>query len=113
MISPANVKKIITCTGGHADWTPPWLQRSDDVTNVADGVDGVRKAVRRQIKRGVDWVKVMNSGGAPDPENSQEFTQDPAGTWDMLREGAARASVLAEETMVSVREAIGLPALYK
>jgi len=68
--------QIITCTGGHADWTPPWLQRTDDVTNVADGVEGIRQAVRRQVKMGTDWVKVMNSGGAPDPWNEQEFTDD-------------------------------------
>jgi len=31
----------------------------------------------------------------------------------MLRDGAARASLLAEETMVDVRAAVGLPALQK
>jgi len=43
----------------------------------------------------------------------REFEKRPRGTWDMLRAGAERASVIAEETMTSVREAVGLPAIRR
>ncbi|MBW2618633.1 MAG: amidohydrolase family protein, partial [Deltaproteobacteria bacterium] len=55
--------QLLTTTGGHADFMPLWLNRSDDVVNVADGVDGVLKAVRRQVKMRTDWVKFFATGG--------------------------------------------------
>ena len=55
----------------------------------------------------------MNAYFAPLREKRRVFEKDPEGTWDMLRDGAARASLLAEETMVDVRAAVGLPALQK
>lgn len=45
--------RALTITGGHA-W--PWLGE-------ADGVDGVRKAVRQLCKEGADLIKVMTTGG--------------------------------------------------
>ncbi len=51
----------------------------------------------------------MNAYFAPLRERRRGFEQNPAATWDMLRDGAKRASVIAEETMVSVRKSIGLP----
>ena len=44
----------VTITGGHM-----WQMGSE-----ADGVDGVRAAVRRLIKRGADWIKVPATGGS-------------------------------------------------
>ena len=43
----------VTVTGGHFWWC----------NEEADGVDGVRKAVRRLIKDGADHIKIMASGG--------------------------------------------------
>lgn len=41
----------------------------------ADGVDGVSRAVRDQIKRGADWIKIYADGGwGPDGENEPTFT---------------------------------------
>lgn len=109
---------------------PARQRRSDpgnpDVCNVfsmhkiftpAEKVAEIDTECRRAGIGCVDCKKIlaanMNAYFAPIREKRQVFAQDPAGTWDMLREGAARASVIAEETMVSVREAIGLPALHK
>lgn len=72
--------QMITATGGHADLMPLWLERTDDVTNVADGVDGVLKAVRRQVKMHVDWVKFFATGGIMDPYDEQEFTDEEMAT---------------------------------
>ena len=44
----------VTMTGGHC-----WMMGSQ-----ADGVDGVRKEVRRLIHLGADYIKVMTSGGS-------------------------------------------------
>ncbi|MBP9676609.1 MAG: tryptophan--tRNA ligase [Anaerolineaceae bacterium] len=53
----------------------------------------------------------MNAYFAPLREKRRSLEQDPDGTWEILQAGAARASVLAEETMEEVRAAVGLPAL--
>lgn len=66
--------QALTCTGGHVDLMPLWLNRTDDVTNVADGVEGVLRAVRRQVKMGVDWVKLFATGGVMNPYDQQEIT---------------------------------------
>ncbi len=47
----------ITITGGHC-----WFMHGE-----ADGVEGVRVAVRQRHKAGVDWIKVMASGGNMTP----------------------------------------------
>jgi imidazolonepropionase-like amidohydrolase len=44
---------------------------------VADGIDGVRKAVREQMRQGADHVKIMMSGGVAspyDPLDSLQFS---------------------------------------
>ena len=42
----------------------------------ADGVDGVARAVRDQIKHGADWIKLYADGGwGPDGETEPTFTQ--------------------------------------
>jgi imidazolonepropionase-like amidohydrolase len=43
----------LSITGGHAFWMG---------TREADGVDGVRHAVREEIRDGATWIKVMASG---------------------------------------------------
>jgi len=65
--------KFLTTTGGHVDLMPPWAQRTDDESNVADGVDGVVRAVREQCKLKTDWIKFYATGGVMDPEDKQEF----------------------------------------
>jgi len=57
----------ISVTGGHADLNPlaPDVPMQP-LPNIADTVDEARKAVRHDIRNGVDWVKVMASGGVMD-----------------------------------------------
>ncbi len=68
--------QYLTTTGGHADGMPIWLQRTDLVPAVADGVDGVVLAVRRQIKMNVNCVKFFATGGVMDGWDEQEFSDD-------------------------------------
>jgi tryptophanyl-tRNA synthetase len=109
---------------------PARMKRSDpgnpDVCNVyslhktfssPEQVEMINTECRRAGIGCVDCKKIlatnMNAYFAPLRERRSGFEKDPAGTWEMLREGAKRAAVLAEETMVDVRQAVGLPTLTK
>jgi imidazolonepropionase-like amidohydrolase len=50
----------ITTTGGHCYF----------MGGEADGVDGIRKAVRERARAGVDWIKVMATGGNMTPRTN-------------------------------------------
>jgi imidazolonepropionase-like amidohydrolase len=45
------------------------------VSDIADGVDEVRRAVRTQLRRGADQIKVMAGGGVASPTDPLESTQ--------------------------------------
>ena len=69
--------KGLTTTGGHGDIMPCWLcQSHGDISEVVDGVDNVRAAVRRQAKAGAAWIKLFQTGGVVDPHgriDAEEF----------------------------------------
>jgi imidazolonepropionase-like amidohydrolase len=56
----------------------------------AEGVDGVRAAVREHVERGVDVIKVMASGGEMTPGTSVHLPQYPADELRALAEEAHR-----------------------
>ena len=105
---------------------PSRVRRSDpgnpDVCNVfslhkifspqAD-VDMVNVECRRAGIGCVDCKKLLaknlNAHLEPFRARRTDLDKNPAYIWDVLDDGARRANVLAEETMVSVRSAIGLP----
>ncbi|MBI3966193.1 MAG: amidohydrolase family protein [Chloroflexi bacterium] len=62
---------------GLLDSMPPWVKYESDVAlgMVVNGVEEVRRAVRRQVKAGVDWIKVAASGVAGSKFTNAE-TQD-------------------------------------
>ena len=58
----------VSVTGGHGDGSP--LPPDLDLPrrqNVADTVDDIDHVVRRDIKYGADWIKLMATGGVMDP----------------------------------------------
>jgi imidazolonepropionase-like amidohydrolase len=57
---------------------------------VADGVDEVRRAVREQLRQGVDHIKIMASGGVASPYDPLESLQY---TTDEIRAAVAEAAV--------------------
>jgi imidazolonepropionase-like amidohydrolase len=72
-------------TGGHGDFRLPTERRpaSEDLagvaTRVCDGVDGVRREAREQLRSGVDFLKVMGGGGAMSPSDeidTSQYSQD-------------------------------------
>ena len=68
-------------TGGHGDSRLPTEIRSpsQDLAGVAaricDGVDEVRRAVREQLRRGADFIKVMGGGGCMSPGDEIDTSQ--------------------------------------
>lgn len=105
---------------------PARQRRSDpgnpDVCNVfsmhkiftpAEKVAEINVECRRAGIGCVDCKKLMaanmNTYFAPIRAKRAELAKDVDTTWDMLRDGAKRASTIAEATMVEVRQAIDLP----
>jgi tryptophanyl-tRNA synthetase len=105
---------------------PARQRRSDpgnpDVCNVyslhkiftpKEKVEEINVECRRAGIGCVDCKKIlaanMNAYFADIRAKRAELAKDPDTTWDMLRDGAKRASEIAEATMADVRKAIDLP----
>jgi len=75
--------RALSQTGGHGDHrhrtddTVPCACTSalDIMTRLADGPDQVRYAVREELRKGADHIKVMVSGGVGSPHDALEHTQ--------------------------------------
>jgi imidazolonepropionase-like amidohydrolase len=71
----------ISQTGGHGDKRrrAEWMEPIDCcigmIGTIADGEAEVRKAVREQLRRDVDQIKIMASGGAMSPSDELDTTQ--------------------------------------
>jgi len=71
----------ISQTGGHGDkrrraeWIAPVDCCVGMIGSIADGEAEVRKAVREQLRRDVDQIKIMASGGAMSPADELDTTQ--------------------------------------
>jgi imidazolonepropionase-like amidohydrolase len=73
--------RVISQTGGHGDKrrraeaVEPIDACLGMVGVIADGPDEVRKATREQLRRDVDQIKLMASGGAMSPSDELDTTQ--------------------------------------
>jgi imidazolonepropionase-like amidohydrolase len=57
---------VLTITGGHGavgNWAPPEVRIESGAVAVVDGADEVRREIRRHQKHGVDFIKVIATGG--------------------------------------------------
>lgn len=75
--------RALSQTGGHGDFrrlteeTSP-CQCANAIaytSRIADGVDEVRKAVREELRQGVDQIKIMVSGGVSSPHDPLDCDQ--------------------------------------
>ncbi len=104
---------------------PQRMRRSDpgnpDVCNVfsmhkvfspTDEVSSINTECRRAGIGCVDckklFAKNLNAHLAPFRERRAELAAKPDAIWDVLYDGADRARAIAEQTMVEVRDAVGL-----
>jgi imidazolonepropionase-like amidohydrolase len=68
-------------TGGHGDFRlptenrPPYEDLAGVAMRICDGVDEVRRGAREQLRRGVDYIKVMGGGGAMSPSDEIDTSQ--------------------------------------
>lgn len=73
------VTRAIVVTGeyGPKGFTTEYADRIPQGAEEADGVDGISRVVRDQIKHGADWIKVYaDYGWGPNGETRPGFTQD-------------------------------------
>lgn len=71
--------QFLSITGGHGDdnGVPP--ERETQRENIVNGVEEMRKAVRRDVKFGADWIKIYATGGffsAGDDPAQQHFSDE-------------------------------------
>lgn len=112
-------------TGGHADihsLPHDWVRNNPDgMGAVADGVAECRKEVRKELRRGVDCVKIMTSGGMasrrddPDdvfytPAEIRAFTEEAhrVGVPVASHANGPGATVAVENGVDTVEHAIGI-----
>jgi len=99
---------ILCGPAGLLDGTPPWMRLESDAAlgTTVSGVEEVRRAVRRQIKGGVDWIKVAASGVAGSPHSSAEIED-----LDAEEIGAAEGAENLENLHLSGAATIGYAAV--
>lgn len=71
--------KVISMTGGHADFYLPSGFSFEGMSRIADGVPDCHKAAREQLRDGADFVKICSSGGVmspADPVDTPQFSRD-------------------------------------
>lgn len=69
--------KVISQTGGHADFYLPSGISYHAMSNIADGSNELRKAAREELRAGADFLKICSSGGVmspSDPVDTRQFT---------------------------------------
>lgn len=70
----------ISATGGHGDFNNLMADLAIETpTRIADGAEGLRLEIRREIKYGADWIKLMMTGGvmsAGDDPNVSTYTEE-------------------------------------
>lgn len=71
---------LLSITGGHADFNSGAPEMNIPAFGeIVDGVEEVRKAVRKEIKWGADWIKISATGGiysAGDEPGLEQFSFD-------------------------------------
>jgi len=91
--------RVLSQTGGHGDKRrrAEWIEPIDCcygmIGVIADGPDEVRKAAREQLRRDVDQIKIMASGGAMSPSDELDTTQY---TLDEMRAAVEEAQAVGK-----------------
>lgn len=101
----------VSLTGGHGDGAP----FSPDLDlprrpNVADTVDDMERVVRRDIKYGADWIKLMATGGVMDPISDYRVQELSEAQMTAAVEMAHRAG---KKVMAHAEGAVGIKAAVR
>jgi imidazolonepropionase-like amidohydrolase len=100
----------ISLTGGHgdADVLAP-DQTLARRPNLADNVEEVGTAIRRDLKYGADWIKLMGTGGILDPfsdYNVQELSDEQLAKAVEITHRAGRRVMVHAEGAVGIKAAV-------
>jgi imidazolonepropionase-like amidohydrolase len=100
----------VSLTGGHGDGFPfsPDFHVPDK-TNIADTVDDVARVVRRDIKYGADWIKLMATGGVMDPISDyhvQELSEEQMAKAVEVAHRAGKKVMAHAEGSVGIKAAV-------
>lgn len=71
--------RFLSITGGHGDRNNISPERETRYENIVDGVEEMRRVVRRDAKFGADWIKLYATGGffsAGDDPGAQHFSDE-------------------------------------
>ncbi|MGQ0663384.1 MAG: amidohydrolase family protein [Pseudomonadota bacterium] len=86
--------KGLTTTGGHGQILPCWVCMSHgDISEVVDGPDAIRAAVRRQVQAGAQWIKLFQTGGVIDPHGRIDAEEFSPAEFDVAVETAKLAGL--------------------
>ena len=122
------VTKAIVVTGEYAPkgFTTEYADQIPQGAEEADGVDGISKVVRSQIKHGADWIKVYaDYGWGPNGEVRPGFTEDELKLIVNIANSSGRQVAAHATTEEGMRRAIlagvrtiehgdnGTPAVFK
>src|SRR5215510_5713196 len=95
---------FVSLNGGHGD-SEDFIAPDQELPlrpNIADTVDDVARAVRRDIKYGADWIKLMGTGGVADLTSNfkvQELSEEQmAKAVEVAHRAGKRVMVHAEGT---------------
>jgi imidazolonepropionase-like amidohydrolase len=100
----------ISITGGHGDGAP----FSPDIDlppgkNIADTTDDVARVVRRDIKYGADWIKLMATGGVMDPISDyhvQELSEEQMAKAVEVAHRAGKKVMAHAEGSIGIKAAV-------
>lgn len=101
---------LISITGGHGDNDPSAPEFAVPTRfNIADTVDEMRVVVRRDLKYGADWIKLMASGGIADVLSDfhvQELSEEQMAAAVELAHRAGRRVMAHAEGTAGIRAAV-------
>jgi len=100
----------ISVSGGHGDGSPlPADLQLPHGQNVADTVDDIDRVVRRDIKYGADWIKLMATGGVMDPISDfhvQELSEAQMAEAVVVAHRAGKRVMAHAEGSVGIKAAV-------
>ncbi len=102
--------ELLSQTGGHGDMYSERLGVEPDpvfrdVLTTADGVEGVRLAVRRLLRAGADWIKLATTGGVLTPHDT---AHDPGFTKEEIEVAVAEAARRGKPVMTHAHGGEGI-----
>jgi imidazolonepropionase-like amidohydrolase len=100
----------VSVTGGHGDANVLAADQPLPVRpNLADSVDAIGTVVRRDLKYGADWIKLMATGGVLDPfsdYNHQELSEEQMARAVEVAHRAGRKVMAHAEGAVGIKAAV-------